>query len=67
MASQLISALPTLGYDQKMHEMSDHSLRLTFWAAAAVMAAAFLLAVYVARVYAADYRISSPTSEPVKG
>jgi hypothetical protein len=58
---------PTIGYDQKPHEMSDQSLRVTFWAAAAIMFAAFLLAVYFARAYAADYEIGSPISKPVEG
>ena len=63
----IYSALPTLGQDQKPHEMSDHTLRLTFWTAAVIMVAAFLLAVYVSRVYAADYEISGRVSEPAKG
>jgi MFS transporter, DHA1 family, tetracycline resistance protein len=67
-ASYLIySALPTLGRDQKMHEMSDQSLRATFWTAAAIMFAAFLLAVYFARAYAANYEIGARVSEPVEG
>ncbi len=49
-----------------MHEMSDHSLRVTFWAAAGIMFAAFLFAVYFARSYATDYEMSSRISEPVE-
>jgi hypothetical protein len=45
-----------MGYDGKPHNMSDRSVALTFWAAAAVMFVAFLLAVYFARAYAGDYR-----------
>ena len=67
-ASDLIySAMPTLGYDQKMHEMSDHTLRVTFWAAAAIMFVAFMVSIYFARRYAAKHEMSSPVSEPVKG
>ena len=66
-AAGLILSAPTIGYDQKPHEMSDQSLRVTFWAAAAIMFAAFLLAVYFARAYAADYEIGSPISKPVEG
>jgi DHA1 family tetracycline resistance protein-like MFS transporter len=67
-ASYLIySALPTLGQDQKLHEMSDHSLRATFWAAAAIMLAAFALAIYFARVYASKRKIGNAGAEPVEG
>ena len=56
-ASALIySAIATLGFDQKMHNMSDHSLRVTFWTAAAIMLAAFLLAVYFTYAHASEYR-----------
>ncbi|MDX6693231.1 MAG: transporter, family, tetracycline resistance protein [Blastocatellia bacterium] len=49
-ASALIySALPNYGEDKQLHNLSDHSLRVTFWTAAAIMFAAFLLAVYFAR------------------
>jgi DHA1 family tetracycline resistance protein-like MFS transporter len=66
-AAALILSAATIGYDQKPHEMSDHSLRVTFWTAAAIMFAAFLLAIYFARTYAADYKLSRPVSEPVEG
>jgi MFS transporter, DHA1 family, tetracycline resistance protein len=67
-ASYLIySAIPTLGHDQKMHEMSDHTLRVTFWAAAAIMFVAFMVAIYFARRYAAKHEIGNPMSEPLKG
>jgi MFS transporter, DHA1 family, tetracycline resistance protein len=67
-AASLILSAPTIGYDQKPHEMSDHTLRVTFWAAAVIMFAAFLIAVYFTRVYAADYQISRrPMSKPVEG
>ncbi|MCA1557904.1 MAG: MFS transporter, partial [Acidobacteria bacterium] len=58
-ASALIySAVAQLGFDQKMHHMSDHSLRLTFWAAAAIMLLAFLLSGYFTYMHAAEYRES---------
>jgi DHA1 family tetracycline resistance protein-like MFS transporter len=42
-------------YQKSKHHMSVASLRATFWTAAAIMFAAFLLAVYFARAYALDY------------
>jgi DHA1 family tetracycline resistance protein-like MFS transporter len=67
-ASYLIySAIPTPGYDQRMHEMSNHTLRVTFWAAAVIMFVAFLVAIYFARHYAAKHEIGSPVSEPIEG
>jgi MFS transporter, DHA1 family, tetracycline resistance protein len=56
-ASALIhSAAATLGFDRQMHNMSDHSLRLTFWTAAAIMSVAFLLAVYFTYAHADEYK-----------
>jgi multidrug resistance protein len=56
-ASALIySAVATMGYDRQLHNMSDHSLRLTFWTAAAIMFMAFLLAVYFTYAHAAEYK-----------
>jgi DHA1 family tetracycline resistance protein-like MFS transporter len=49
------SAIATYGADGRLHEMSDRSLRLTFWTAAVIMLLAFLLAAYFARAYAARY------------
>ncbi|HEV7842880.1 MAG TPA: MFS transporter, partial [Pyrinomonadaceae bacterium] len=55
-ASALIySAVATLGFDRQMHNMSDHSLRLTFWTAAAIMLLAFMLAIYFTYAHAAKY------------
>ena len=55
-ASALIySAVANMGFDQKSHYLSDGSLRATFWTAAGIMFAAFLLAVYFARAYAAEH------------
>jgi DHA1 family tetracycline resistance protein-like MFS transporter len=63
----IYSSTQTLGRDEKLHEMSDQSLRITFWAAAVIMFAAFLIAVYFARRYAAKSEVSSPVSELLKG
>jgi MFS transporter, DHA1 family, tetracycline resistance protein len=52
----IYSAVATVGHDGRPHNMSDASVARTFWAAAAVMFVAFLLAAYFARAYAADYR-----------
>jgi DHA1 family tetracycline resistance protein-like MFS transporter len=49
------SAIATYGADGHLHEMSDRSLRITFWTAAAIMLLAFLLAAYFARAHAALY------------
>jgi hypothetical protein len=52
----IYSAVATLGFDRQMHNMSDHTLRLTFWTAAAIMLFAFLLSVYFSYVYADRYK-----------
>jgi DHA1 family tetracycline resistance protein-like MFS transporter len=49
------SAIETFGADGRLHRMSDYSLSVTFWTAAAIMFIAFLLAAYFARAYAARY------------
>lgn len=51
----IYSAIATYGADGAQHNMSDHSLRLTFWTAAAIMFAAFALSIYFTRTHAADY------------
>jgi MFS transporter, DHA1 family, tetracycline resistance protein len=51
----IYSAIETYGADGKLHEMSDHTLFVTFWTAAAIMFVAFLLAVCFARLYTTDY------------
>lgn len=56
------SASAHMGNDGALHQMSDHSLFVTFWTAAAVMFLAFLLAVYFTRVNAPDY--SEGLAEP---
>jgi DHA1 family tetracycline resistance protein-like MFS transporter len=53
----IYSAIATYGADQKIHNMSDHSLLVTFWVAAAIMFAAFVLSVYFARAHASPYEI----------
>ncbi|MDT7689582.1 MAG: transporter, family, tetracycline resistance protein [Acidobacteriota bacterium] len=55
-AALIYSAIATMGYDQKPHNMSDHSIAITFRAAAAIMFVAFILAIYFARTHAAEYR-----------
>ena len=55
-AALIYSAVSHVGQDGKPHRMSDQSVALTFWAAAAVMFVAFLLAAYFARAYAPEYR-----------
>ena len=55
-AALIYSAVVTVGYDQKPHNMSDQSVAHSFWAAAAIMFLAFLLAIYFARAHASEYR-----------
>lgn len=54
----IYSAAETYGADQKIHNMSDQSLRVTFWTAAVIMCAAFLLSIYFARMHASEYEIN---------
>jgi MFS family permease len=62
-ASALIySAIATRGFDRQLHNMSDHSLRLTFWTAAAIMLVAFLLAIYFAYTHATEYKETAPAT-----
>jgi DHA1 family tetracycline resistance protein-like MFS transporter len=49
------SAIATYGADGQLHKMSDRSLLITFWTAAAIMLLAFLLATYFARAHATAY------------
>lgn len=44
------------GADGIPHFMSDHSLKVTFWTAAAIMFLAFFLAAYFTKTHAAEYR-----------
>lgn len=60
----IYSAIATYGTDRRIHNMSDHSLFATFWTAAAIMFAAFLLSVYFASRYAvADKKLEGRVSE----
>ena len=54
-AALIYSAVATTGHDGKPHNMSDHSVAVTFWAAAVIMFVAFLLAAYFARSHASEY------------
>ncbi|HZH31408.1 MAG TPA: MFS transporter [Pyrinomonadaceae bacterium] len=60
------SAIATSGADGRLHEMSDRSLRLTFWTAAFIMLLAFLLAAYFARAYAARYPAHAELPTPAE-
>lgn len=51
----IYSATKTQGLDGKLHDMSDYSLRATFWTAAAIMFAAFLLAAYLKATVPEDH------------
>ena len=55
-AALIYSAVAHMGHDGRPHHMSDRSVALTFWAAAALMFVAFLLAAYFARAHASEYR-----------
>ena len=46
------SAIMQMGRDNELHYMSDRSLFITFWTAAAIMFGAFTLALYYMRTYA---------------
>jgi multidrug resistance protein len=59
----IYSAVATYGADRKIHNMSDHSLRLTFWTAAVIMCGAFLLSLYFARTYQTDYELTEQSVE----
>ena len=55
-AALIYSGIVTLGADKLPHNMSDHSLRLTFWSAAVIMFGASALAIHFARSHAAEYK-----------
>ncbi len=55
----IYSAVVTYGADQLPHNISNESLRLTFWTAAAIMFAAFLLSLYFTRTHAAENKAES--------
>jgi DHA1 family tetracycline resistance protein-like MFS transporter len=54
-AALIYSALQARGADNKLHNMSNHSLLTTFWTAAAIMFGAFLLTAYLKWARAEDY------------
>jgi DHA1 family tetracycline resistance protein-like MFS transporter len=62
-AGLIYSASATVGYDGRPHNMSDASVARTFWAAAAIMFVAFLLAAYFARAHASEYRRDAAVAE----
>jgi len=51
----IYSAVMTRGVDGEYHNMSNHTLFVTFWTAASIMFVTFLLAIYFARAHATDY------------
>src|SRR5215218_6362969 len=55
-AALIYSAVANVGQDRQPHNMSDASVAQTFWAAAAIMFVAFLIAAYFARAHADEYR-----------
>jgi DHA1 family tetracycline resistance protein-like MFS transporter len=59
----IFSAVATRGADGLLHQMSDHSLRTTFWAAAGIMFGGFLLSTYFARAYSASVEVAKQVSE----
>jgi DHA1 family tetracycline resistance protein-like MFS transporter len=59
----IFSAVATRGADGLLHQMSDHSLRTTFWAAAGIMFVGFLLSTYFARTYSARVDVAKQVSE----
>ncbi|HEX8177635.1 MAG TPA: MFS transporter [Pyrinomonadaceae bacterium] len=61
-SAMIYSAVATLGFDRQVHNMSDHTLRLTFWTAAVIMLVAFLLALYFSYAYADGYKEGEPAT-----
>src|SRR3989440_3645948 len=51
----IYSAVAHVGYDGHAQKMSDSSILRTFWTAAAIQFAGFLLAIYFARAYGKKY------------
>ena len=58
----IYSAVAHVGYDGVAQKMSDASILRTFWTAAAIQFAGFVLAVYFARAHASKY--AREVSEP---
>jgi DHA1 family tetracycline resistance protein-like MFS transporter len=59
----IYSAVATYGADLHLHNISDNSLRHTFWTAAAIMFGAFLLSAYFARKPADDSNVETDSRE----
>ena len=51
----IYSSVAHIGFDGRPQNMSDSSIFRTFWIAAAIQFAAFLISVYFARAYGRDY------------
>ena len=51
----IYSSVAQIGFDGRPQNMSDSSIFRTFWIAAAIQFAAFLISVYFARAYGRDY------------
>jgi DHA1 family tetracycline resistance protein-like MFS transporter len=54
----IYSAVAHVGFDGHPQNMSDSSILRTFWTAATIQFVAFLIAVYFARAYGAQYAIA---------
>ena len=54
-AALIYSAVAHVGYDGIAQKMSDASILRTFWTAAAIQFAGFLIALYFARAYGKKY------------
>jgi len=54
-AFMIYSSVAYHGFDRLPHHMSDPSILRTFWTAGAIQFAAFLVAVYLGRVYGHEY------------
>ena len=52
----IYSAVNSLGADGKLHKMSDHSIEATFWTAAGIMFAGFLMSLYLARARSTEFQ-----------
>ncbi len=61
----IYSATQYPGADQKLHNLSDYSLFITFWTAAGFMFLAFLLALYFARAHAPAFMAAGAEAEVV--
>jgi DHA1 family tetracycline resistance protein-like MFS transporter len=60
----IYSSVAHYGFDRLPHHMSDSSIFRAFWTAAVIQFAAFLVAIYFARVHGRDFEASKALSEP---